>query len=621
MAMLRTAIGLAALLLSDGVQAQFQAEDFFKRTRAMEEALDVFGARDTLIIGLESEPKPPGLEEYAAWFFYRHGFHDHRCLELFQSAKTNAADPAAVNSAVAHLRYLLGLEGGSAPPPAKPPQSAPRAGDLAGRVQYARELFWTGSTAQARAELEALVAAKPEEPAVRLELARVLIAENDHRAAARELAVADRLRPHTPEIVLERAKAEALRGRRTAALRALRGTEFPEPGPLHLAKARAHHYAGEFPQAAREYRMALETRPHDEIVAHGLAEAALYNNAVPEAREMISSWSGSALQCDWDDRVSLERETAAPRLRGGGSLFSNSLDYRNWNAGADFRFRPVDALELGANTIHGWYSQDGYSDITRQTGNLWMTYQPGDLWSVSGRVGINGYSTGWTSVSGGFGVAARPFPTLRLSVDVDHMDVVDAEPPMGVALYGMAATIGAVAGRATMNALTFSAQWNPLERLEFFGKYRLGEVTGNSTLNDYYVSASYKILRDPKVLVGYGISQTRFSQAAPVYTEGNKSTSYYYDPSDLIVQNFYAEFAKDIGRHVSLGAEGHFYQQPVSSGVGTGIFGYLKFKWGGNQSLRLDARWFSQNRGLNRDGSASGSYSALNLVAMYEFRF
>lgn len=608
--------------LTRGQATQHSAAD--KALRAAQAAaaqLDQFGAREQLRIALAADPSQPGLREYAAWFFFLNGFLDYECLALLEEAQASASDPAAMAAVTAMVRQKLGLERPTPQPRAPRPRSRPPAGDLPGRLQYARELLWSGSPSEARTELEALVAAKPQEPALRLELARVLIADNDYRAAARELAAADRLRPHTPEIALERAKAEALRGRRTAALRALRGTEFPDQGPLHLVKAQAHHYAGECPQAAREYRMALETRPHDEIAAHGLAEAALYNNAVPEAREMISSWSGSALQCNWDSRVSLEREVAAPRLRGGGSLFSNSLDYRNWNAGGDFRFRPIDALELGVSAIHGWYAQDGYASISRQTGNFWLNYQPGDAWSVSGRVGLNGYSTGWTSVTGGFGVAVRPFPTLRLSVDADHMDVVDAEPPMGIALYGMAATIGGAAGRATMNALTFSALWNPLERLEFFGKYRLGELTGDNMLNDYYVSAAYRILRNPHLLVGYGVSQTRFSRTAPVYTEGFNSTSYYYDPADLVMQNFYAEFGQDIGRHFSWGAEGHFYQQPVSSGVGTGIFGYLKLKWGGNQSLRIDARWYSQDRGLNRDGTASGSYSALNLVAMYEFRF
>jgi hypothetical protein len=112
-----------------------------------------------------------------------------------------------------------------------------------------------------------------------------------------------------------------------------------------------------------------------------------------------------------------------------------------------------------------------------------------------------------------------------------------------------------------------------------------------------------------------------FSKASPVYQEGKNSTSYYYDPENLIVQNFYASFASPITRNLTLGGEGHFYQQPINGGIGTGLFAFLRYSWLENQALRLDARWFSQDRGLNRDGSSSSFYNALNLVAVYEFQF
>jgi hypothetical protein len=72
---------------------------------------------------------------------------------------------------------------------------------------------------------------------------------------------------------------------------------------------------------------------------------------------------------------------------------------------------------------------------------------------------------------------------------------------------------------------------------------------------------------------------------------------------------------------LSLGGEGHFYQQPLNGGIGTGLFGFARLKIAENQALRIDARWFSQDRGLNRDGTSSGFYNALNLVCLYELRF
>ncbi len=597
------------------------AAALFRSGRQAAERLDLFGARDDLRAALQRDPSLPGLREYTAWLLFLNGFHDRECLGLFEQVRKSASDPRAVDSSIAMLRQELGLEQSVPRDPVPRPYKVPAPGNLPARLQYARELFWSGSPQDAQPVIEQLVAKKPDEPFLRLQLARVLIARNKYREAAEELAAARKLRPQEPEVALELAKAEALRGRRTAALRALRDVEFPDEGPIHLVRARAYHYAGEFMPASHEYRRALASRPYDEIAAHGLAETTLRTGAVPEARALLAGWPDVSLVSDWSDRQTLEREVAAPRVRAGGSYFGNSLTYRNWNAGADFRFRPIDALEIGLSAIHGWFLQDGFSDINRQTGALSVVWQPGDVWALSGHVGVNGYSTGWTSAAGGVGLMVRPFSTLQLNINADHLDVVDSEPWHGIALYDMAATIGAAGGQATMDALAVSATWNPLERVEVFGKYKIASVTSNNTLNDYYASASYKILRNPKLLAGYGISQTMFSEAAPVFVEGTNSTSYYYDPKNLIVQNFYAEFAQDIGKHFSWGGEAHLYQQPLNGGVGTGLFSYLKFKWADNQALRVDARWFSQDRGLNRDGTASGSYSALNLVAIYEYSF
>jgi hypothetical protein len=172
-----------------------------------------------------------------------------------------------------------------------------------------------------------------------------------------------------------------------------------------------------------------------------------------------------------------------------------------------------------------------------------------------------------------------------------------------------------------MNIASLSATWKPVERVELFGKYKLAELTGQSILTDCYVNASYTLLRSPLVRLGYGFSQTRFSKGSPVYRDGASSTSYYYDPQNLLVQNYYAEFSQNLGKNFTYGAEAHFYQQPINGGIGAGFFGHVKYSLTGNQALRIDFSYFSQDRGLNRDGSSSAHYDCLNIVAGYEYRF
>lgn len=596
-----------------------RAEDLFDRGQKAEARLDLFGARADFRKAIEIDPSVPGLLEHTAWFLYLNGFHNQECLRVFEACLPKASSPDAVRMAISQLREEMGLDQCRARPPTPRPARPPASPTA--RLQYARELFWSGDPKEARTLLEELVRENPKEAALHWELARVLIALNDYAAASRELQTARELQSSEPEIALEQSKAEAFRGHRTAALRALEGISFPDQAPLQLARARAYHYAGEFLPASAEYRQVLAERPFDESAAHGLTETTLRTNAVPEARALLRKWQSVSMTADWSERLSLEREVAAPKAMLSGSLFSNILTYRNWNAGADFRFRPIDALEVNLDTTHGWFAQEDFSSIERQTGELGLLYQATDIWAASANFGINGYNSGWTSVVGGVGVLGHPVSTLELELKADHMDVVDSEPPLGVSLYDLAATIGAVGGRATMDILSFSASWKPVERLEFFGKYKLATLTGDSILNDYYVNAAYSLLRSPLLRVGYGFSHTRFSKASPVYQDGSNSTSFYYDPANLLVQNYYAEFSQNLGKNFTYGAEVHFYQQPLNGGIGTGLFGHLKYSLSGNQALRIDASYFSQDRGLNRDGTSSAYYDCLNIVASYEFRF
>lgn len=617
-------IRIGALLAVVGPLCAVRAEEIKDRYRSglrAESRLDIFGAREHYREALRNQPGLPGLREHTAWFLYLNGFHDRECLRLLEECLPAATNRHATVNAISHVRQQIGLIPPVARPPVARPRITPPDSDLPARLQHARELFWSGSPQPAQAELESLIAEKPDEAALRWELAKVLFARMDYKAASEQLAVARRLRPSEPEIALDQGTAEALCGNRSAALRMIDGMVFPDEALACLVRARAYHYSGEFIPAAREYQRVLSTRPYHEIASHGLAECSLRNNAVPEARQLLETWPAIARVTNWNDRISLEREVAAPRVRAGFSHTRNSLDYENWNVGMDFRFRPQPELQFELMTTGGWFKQDGFSTIDRLTGQFTAVYQNSDFWALSGFIGLNDYSNGWTSATGGLGVMIRPFSSLELNLGLSHIDIVDSEPPLGISIYDLASTIGAVGGRATMDALTITASWTPVERLELFGKYRIASLSGDNTLNEAYFNIAYVVMRDPFVRVGYGIAYSDVEDPSPVYTEDGHTTSYYYDPDGMVVNNLYVEFSKNISPDFSCGVEAHLYHQPESGGIGTGLFAYARYQWAGNQAVRIDARYFSQNHGLNRDNSSSGSYDAFNLVAIYEYRF
>jgi tetratricopeptide (TPR) repeat protein len=574
----------------------FAATDLLRQGVSQEARLDLFGARQTFREALRSDPEQTGLVEHAAWFLYRNGFHDGECLELMEKARVRASDPKAASEAIDRLRSELGLSTTTFDGSVPYPRRLPAASDLPGRLQYARELFWSRHPAESESAYEALLIKLPEEPALHLEIARVEITRKRYAEAAAHLAKARSLRPSEPEIALEQSR-------------------------LHLARARVYHYSGEFPGASREYRAALAADPNLAEAAYGLAETDLRIGAVPEARLLLSRWPSRSDAYDWPGRLDLYRETAAPRLQALGDYFRNSLNYRAFDAGLRARLRPFGPLELTLETTHGWYDQTGFSGIERQTGAFSAIYQPNETYAFSGFAAVNGYSTGWTSANGGAGFMLRPNSALKLDFRADRIDVVDSEPPLGFAIYSLATTIGAVGGRAVMTQGSVTAAWEPLERVEIFGKYRGAAISERNTLSDCYLSMAYGILRNPSLKIGYGFYHESVLFPAPVYRQGNDSAAVYYDPRNLNVQNLFLEWSQEIDRYWSSGLEAHFYQNPANGGVGVGPFAYVKYAWRGDQSVRLDARDFDQNRGLNRDGSASGHYSALNFVFSYALLF
>jgi hypothetical protein len=218
------------------------------------------------------------------------------------------------------------------------------------------------------------------------------------------------------------------------------------------------------------------------------------------------------------------------------------------------------------------------------------------------------------------GVMFRPVSTLEFSISADHSDIVDSEPPLGSSIYSMGTTIGGVGGRATMDALTFRASWTPVENVDFLGSYRIADLSGDNRLNDLYMAIAYTFTRNPFVRVGYGLGYADVDDPAPTYTEGTSSTPYYYDPANRLTHHIYIEHVRMIGSNLHYGTEARIILDE-DGGTGAALSTYIQYRWSDHQSLRLDARYFTQNHSRDRNNNQSGHYDAINLIAIYEYRF
>lgn len=230
------------------------------------------------------------------------------------------------------------------------------------------------------------------------------------------------------------------------------------------------------------------------------------------------------------------------------------------------------------------------------------------------------YSHGWTSLVGGLGLMWRPVSSLELNLTASHTDVADAEWPLGYSIYGMGTTIGAVGGRATMDSLSLTASWTPIENIDLFAKYRIAELSGGNRLVDAFFAVTYTMARDPFLRFGYGMDYTDVNAASPVFTQGAAATNYYYDPDNKVAHHLYAEHAGHAGGDVHYGVEARVILNQ-GGGVGFGAGAHLQYRWSDHQAVRLDARYFVQDRSRDRNNLRTGHYHALNLIASYEYRF
>jgi hypothetical protein len=127
------------------------AEALFERGQKAEARLDLFGARADFRKAIEIDPSVLGLLEHTAWFLYLNGFHNQECLSVFEECLPKASNPDAVRTSISQLREEMGLDQSRARP--QTPRPVRSAASPTARLQYAREIFWSGSPKEASALL------------------------------------------------------------------------------------------------------------------------------------------------------------------------------------------------------------------------------------------------------------------------------------------------------------------------------------------------------------------------------------------------------------------------------------------------------------------------------------
>jgi thioredoxin-like negative regulator of GroEL len=637
----------------------------YQQGERAEKELRLYEARDLFRQAIREQPDNAGRVEHAAWFAFLNGFHDEECRDLLRQAMPRAQEPAAMERAARHVERELGLR-----PPADDVEKQEKqafdtimvekarrgtAADLGGalvdagnyqegiplleqslaadptngplELRLARAYVWAQRQPEADAAFTRLAERHPGNAALLVELAQIA-AGREMLARARALLIAaEQARPGDARILLERSRIEARLINRKAALAAVnRMSPVDQRRPLAtLARARAEHYRGQFGPARDGYVRALAAAPHLEEAAHGLAECRLRRGEMPGGTAILDSWMPRERSLDWQARTDLFEELTDPRLGAQFATYSNSLGYFEYDFGLDTRFHPWPDLEIRPALVNSLITQKGFSSIDRQGGFIDVLSRPDDRIATSARLGVNGYTNNWATPIGG--LSAEVFPThwLDFGGGAEYFNLLDFQPPFGVGIYDIVTTIGAVGEKISSTQGTLFVRLRPAAGWSVYARTRLASFSDGNLFRDDFAEVAYEFRPGPlRTRASWNYYFLGLREDAPLYqqTPGGPVTPAYYSPAALDVSTWSLEMSGRPRDRFELGGEGHLFHVLENNGLGVGIFLYGKLDLPRPySSLRLDARYFTQNRGLTRQSNAAGSYDALNFLLSYDRRY
>ena len=631
-----------------------------------ESRIEILQAKNHFLQAMAGDPGAPGASEHVAWFLFLDGFHDRDCLRLMQEAAPKGQFPEAMRRAARQVERELGLAGpateaekaeakafgesqiaaarnsgsdaqlGGAlvdagqyqeglPLLQKAKEASPQ--DLPLALRLARGYYWAGLLQEADDAYGELLTKQPNNPALLFERAQVSASRGNLERSSQMLIFAEKLAPGEPRILLERSRIEALLFHRSEALEAV--DRLPksqqQSTQAHLARARADHYNGQMGPASENYELVLEEAPYSEEAAHGLSECRMRRGDIAGAADLLDSWDGKEQTLDWSARTDLYDELTDPRVKGEFASYSNSLNYLELDWGMEGAFRPDPAVTIRPSLVNSLFQQTGFSNIDRQGGFIALDARPDDVVGFNGRVGLNGYTNQWLSPNGGGALTFYPAHWLDLGIGGEFFDLIDFEAPFGVGIYDLVTTIGGVGNRISSTQGTLMGRLRPYAGWTVYARTRIASLSDGNTFRDNLVELSYEVpVQDVRIRPSYSYYYMSLQNPASQYNPGTSGGSIgaYYAPSALNVNAFNLEISGKPFDGVEIGGEGHLYNTMDNGGFGQSGFAWIKFNLGSeDDNLRLDGRYFSQNRGFNRTNIAGGSFDAINFILAYEHRF
>ena len=642
------------------------ADTAFARGEQAEKQLRIYEARDLFRQALRETPDASGVAEHTAWFFFLNGFHDEECLNVLRWAAPKSQQPAAMERAARHVERELGLRG----PTDQEEKAAKRAFDesqiakassgtdeqLGGalvdagefaegvprlekalaadptngplELRLARAYVWAQRSAEADAAYGRLLQKHPGNPAILFERSKVAADRTMLDRARGMLIAAEQGRPRDARILLERSRVEARLVNRVAALDAV--SRMPPQDQAStlaiLARARAEHYRGQFGPGRDGYAYVLSRAPYLEEAAHGLSECRMRRGELGSSDALLGTWMPMERSLDWTSRTDLFAELTDPGIGADYATYSNSLGYFEHDFGLDGYWHPTPETEVRPALVNSIFTQSGFNSIDRQGALVDVNHRPQDWMATHARLGVNGYTNNWVSPVGGVSMEFFPTHWLDIGGGAEYFNLIDFQPPFGIGIYDIVTTIGGVGNKISSTQGFLDMRLRPWAGWTLYGRARVASFSDGNVFQDDYAEASYDFRPGGPIRTRAGVAYyfLALSEDAPLYQQvpGGPITGAYYSPAALDVISYNLEMSGKPRERLDVGGEGHLYQILENSGLGVGIFLFVRQQLESPLSvLRFDARYFTQNRGLTRQSKSAGSYDALNFVLSYDRRY
>ena len=489
-------------------------------------------------------------------------------------------------------------------------------------LQFARALFWQGNMRRAETEYRKLIADSPDNAFLYFELALVLDA--DGRADETQEALKTSLRIYPDSVMSRKKLAEVLAksgsGNEAASLAATIMPVGDDRLTGLMARARVFHFSGRLEEARATYKTVLNEYPYNGDALWGLTETSVYTGNYKDSMETLAIWD-DALP---DDRLKIQEQLLDQYVFPVAGLkveyYTNSSDFTRSNAGVDYSSYIGADSRLDVGYYCSRFKQDGFDDVFRHSLFVESEMRVSEHFQLAGRLAGKFYDNDNDNLNGKLSTYIKPSRKVTAALTYKHLDIIDTELPFGNTIYNYVVTIGAVGLDVKTDDYSLYLLYNPVPRISFAGEFVYGDYSDGNQKRSLMLETGYVLSDIPYLRAAYNYFYLDFQDPAPLFTEKTRTESAYYDPIDFETHTLRLEFRHNYGKSFSSGAEGAASYIPDSEGISRSVFAFAAFRFDDHSALRFDARWFYQNRGVDRIGE-TGHFRARNFILSLEYRF